>query len=163
VPELSFWVPGIPQPQGSTRAFRRGAKIVITSDNVNLKPWRLAVTWKAQIERRLPQELMGAVYLDVEFYFPRPKGHFGRNGNLLPSAPARHVTKPDCSKLVRAVEDSLTDAGVWVDDNQVVAIHAIKHYADLRPPGAQITVTPMAQPAATPGDSAHGPAAAGLR
>ena len=98
----------------------------------------------------------GAVALFAEFYFPRPKGHFGKAGNLLPSAPTRHVTKPDCSKLVRAIEDSLTDAGVWVDDNQVVTIAAAKHYADLRPPGAQITVTPMAQPAATPGVAANG-------
>jgi Holliday junction resolvase RusA-like endonuclease len=159
MPELSFWVPGIPQPQGSTRAFKRGAKIVTTSDNVKLRPWRNAVTSWAQLEsgargiHPTPDAPNPPMALTAEFYFPRPKGHFGKRG-LLPSAPMRHMTKPDLSKLVRAIEDSLTDAGVWADDNQVVMIAATKDYADERPPGVQITVhsltvAAMAQPAAT--------------
>lgn len=164
MPEVSFWVPGIPQPQGSTRAFKRGAKIVTTSDNVKLKPWRYAVTSEAQ--DRI-STISGAVGLIAHFYFPRPKGHFGRNGNLLPSAPPHHMTKPDCSKLVRAIEDSLTDAGVWHDDNQVVNISAAKHYADERPPGAQIKVvfSPRQESQPTPhqGVAAHGSESSGLR
>jgi Holliday junction resolvase RusA-like endonuclease len=101
----------------------------------------------------------GAVALTVEFYFPRPKGHFGVKGNLLPSAPMRHVVKPDTSKLVRAVEDSLTDAGVWIDDNQVVMIAASKAYADIQSPGCQITVHPLTVPASIPAqENSHDPA-----
>lgn len=157
--ELLFWVPGVPQPQGSTRAFKRGAKIVTTSDNVRLRPWRHAVT--AEVQQRLGYmagaAFTGPVELLCRFYFARPKGHINKHGQLLPSAPIAHVVKPDLSKLIRAVEDSLTDAGVWIDDSQVVRTASSKDYADHCPPGAHITVrtrlldpdvvAPMALPA----------------
>jgi Holliday junction resolvase RusA-like endonuclease len=167
LPELSFWVPGIPQPQGSTKNFKRGAKIITTSDNVKLRPWRNAVSWQAQVAAAGAglsglQMALGTfadpVVLYAEFYFPRPKGHFGKRG-LLPSAPTHHTVKPDLSKLVRAIEDSLTDAGIWRDDNQVVTIAAAKHYTG-NAPGVQISVRPitapaMAQPAALPEVTHH--------
>lgn len=162
--ELSFWVPGIPQPQGSTafKGMSKRGKPIITSDNDKLRPWRNSVTWVAQSTLdQLPLSTpslpldgtlvgMAAVHLVAKFYLPRPKGHFGKRG-LLPSAPPHHCVKPDLSKLVRAIEDSLTDAGLWHDDNQVITTFSGKYYADDRPPGVQITVIAMALPAATPG------------
>lgn len=158
--DLSFWVPGIPQPQGSTKSFRgRGRaahRIITTSDNDELRPWRNAVTWQAQSHRVALG--VGPVHLGLTFYLPRPKGHFGKAGNLLPSAPRYHTVKPDLSKLVRAIEDSLTDAGVWRDDNQVAITHSSKNYADSLPPGVEIRVTLMVPVhAPPPGVSAHEP------
>ena len=156
--ELSFWVPGIPQPQGSTRAFKRGAKIVTTSANKNLRPWRHMVTLVAQSAMRESPFQAGlgtaaSVEVRVAFAFPRPKSHHGKRG-ILPSAPTHHVVRPDLDKLIRAVLDGLTEAAVFGDDSQVVSIVADKVYTPT-PPGARITVTPMAQPAVTPpGDSA---------
>lgn len=156
MPELSFWVPGIPQPQGSTRSFKRGAKIVTTSANKNLKPWRQMVTLQAQAAMAGANAMTHtAVAVSVAFVFPRPKGHHGKRG-LLPSAPVDHLVKPDLDKLLRGVLDGLTEAGVFHDDSQVVSVVATKVYTPT-PPGARITVTPMAQPAVTPGDSAHDP------
>jgi hypothetical protein len=96
VAEFSFWVPGTPQPQGSIayKGRAKSGKPILTSDNANLRPWRAAVTWMAQSERSRfgsterslsSGTLLGAVSLTAEFYFPRPKGHFGVKGNLLPS------------------------------------------------------------------------------
>ena len=130
-----------------------------TSDNKSLRPWRDAVTWHAQqvlgpaID--LGFRVDAPVALFAEFFFSRPKGHFGKHG-LLRSAPMRHVTKPDCSKLVRAIEDALVDAGALRDDNQVVTIAAAKHYADSHPPGARISVSLVGgiQTAITPREGA---------
>jgi len=48
---------------------------------------------------------------------------------------------PDLDKLVRAVCDGLTDAGIWDDDSQVIRLIARKDYADNCEPGVDIQVT----------------------
>lgn len=40
---------------------------------------------------------------------------------------------PDLDKLIRAVLDSCTDAGVWVDDARVVKVTAQKEYTEFSP------------------------------
>jgi len=77
------------------------------------------------------------------FFLARPKSHYrtGRNADRLrENAPRRPAKMPDLSKLVRATEDALTDAGLWRDDAQVVEISAMKYWADSRPPGAVIVI-----------------------
>lgn len=137
---LSFTVPGVPQPQGSKRLLGRR---LVESNDATLRPWRTSVTAHALAAPRdgvlLP--FTGAVAVRVTFRFPRPGGHFGsgRNrGRLRGSAPARHRVRPDADKLVRAVCDALTDAGVWRDDAQVAELQAVKVYHDA--PGAVIAV-----------------------
>ena len=120
---IEFVVYGTPIPQGSTKAFMRpGMRFpVVTADNAKTKPWRQAIVdaSREKLAGRAPIE--GPVELYVTFYLPRPK-----------SAPKR-VTEPaklpDLDKLVRAVGDALTAAGVWVDDGQVVLTRARKAFA----------------------------------
>ena len=53
----------------------------------------------------------------------------------------RPTTKPDLDKPVRAVCDAMVDAGVLLDDSQIVTLHAHKHYADSEEPaGVSITI-----------------------
>jgi Holliday junction resolvase RusA-like endonuclease len=120
---LSLTVYGIPIPQGSTKAFMRpGAKHpVVTSDNPKTKPWRQAIVDATREQMAGSAPLDAPVRLGVTFYLPRPK-----------SAPKRVVEPaklPDLDKLVRAVGDALTAAGVWRDDAQVVGIQARKNFA----------------------------------
>lgn len=123
-------IPGIPQQQGSMVRSKFGG---IHSANKNLAPWRrdaiLAIqSWMGQ---RPP--LLGPLSLTVEFMFNRPASHFGtgRNAGVLKaSAPASPSTTPDLDKLLRAVCDSMTQAGAWRDDAQVVRVTASKVYAD---------------------------------
>ena len=163
--ELSFWVPGIPQPQGSTRAFKRGAKIITTSDNVKLRPWRDVVAWhtRAELLGHPGIELFQGhpVDLDLVFWFARPAGHFGKRG-LFASAPPSHTVRPDLDKLVRAVQDAIAEAQAFRNDSQVVHVWAMKCYctSSHSQPGVDIkirfqTVPLMAQPAATPEVTHH--------
>ena len=83
--------------------------------------------------------------LTVRFVLPRPAGHYGtgRNaGRIKASAPPWPETMPDLDKLVRLIDDSITDAGtVWGDDAQVARITASKWYQGADdPPAAHITV-----------------------
>lgn len=138
---MLFNVLGIAQPQGSMKSFRAKSGIIITkSDNPRLKPWRQAVA-AAAIEAGL-KALDGPVAVDITFYLPRPKGHFGARG-LKASAPAFPIVKPDADKVLRAVLDALTGVG-YRDDSQVVHAVSGKRYCDEgQAPSTLIAVHPF--------------------
>jgi Holliday junction resolvase RusA-like endonuclease len=97
------------------------------------KGWRAAVRAAAvQWLRDHPgfKQLTGPVELHVEFAFVRPASDPFR---------VRHAVTPDLSKLVRAVEDALTDSGVWRDDALVYRLNAQAHYVD-DVPGARVVI-----------------------
>jgi Holliday junction resolvase RusA-like endonuclease len=91
-------------------------------------PWRRQVAQAAGEAMNGAGLLDGALSLTVRFWVPRPKGHYGARG-LRPSAPVYPTTRPDVTKLLRAIEDACTGI-VWRDDAQVVVQHAIKAYGE---------------------------------
>jgi Holliday junction resolvase RusA-like endonuclease len=72
--------------------------------------------------------LSGPLGASFSFTFPIPESHMRRNGHRRSWAPSEKTSKPDLSKLVRAVEDSLTDAEIWEDDSQLIRIETTKQY-----------------------------------
>jgi Holliday junction resolvase RusA-like endonuclease len=157
---LSFTVMGRPQPAGSKRAFpiRRKdgggwvatGRIAVVEDNPNSGEWKQAVAFaglnalsRVTAPDRFgndPMPLEGPVGVSVRFFLRRPKGHFGtgRNvGKLKDSAPSFPTSKPDATKLLRAVEDALTGV-VYRDDAQVVEQQVVKVYG--HPEGAHVVV-----------------------
>lgn len=156
--EVVITVYGTPAPQGSKRAFAvrgkggvpTGRVAVIESSHDRVKSWRQAVVDAVEDADWLP--LGGPVVADLVFYMRRPKSHYRASGQLKDSAPPRPFGKPDLSKLLRATEDAITDAGLWADDAQVVQYGLLaKRYADHRPPGAVITVRALADDPTTEG------------
>jgi len=140
---LSIWVPGLPQPQGSSRAFvnRHTGRVIVTSANAKLKPWRQAVTDAASEEMGEREAYREPINVTLVFQMPRPAGHFGKKG-LLPSAPSHPAVRPDLDKLTRAALDSLKAGGVYKDDGQVVSIAATKVYGER--PGAYLQIWSVA-------------------
>jgi Holliday junction resolvase RusA-like endonuclease len=136
---LRFSVPGKPQPQGSKRLGRHGARYVILDANdAALRPWRGALTGFALAARGTTATLTGPVALTVTFTLPRPKS--------LPRSRTLPAVRPDLSKLLRAVEDALTDAAVYRDDAQICRLTVDKQYAGAAgrdAPGVEIEVTPL--------------------
>lgn len=126
---LTFLVAGIPAPQGSKTAWIVGRRAVLFDSNAKkLQPWRAAVAGAAQAAHAARAPLEGALYVDVQFRFVRPK----TVRRLWPSV------RPDVDKLARGLLDALTVAAVWGDDAQVVDLHATKIYA--AEPGAFVRV-----------------------
>ena len=113
-----FTVFGQAQPQGSTRAFVRNGRPIITTTNKNLHQWRDLVAATAQTHAQM---FDGPVTLMLLFKLPRPK--------TLPKKILHHIKKPDLDKLVRAMCDALTGV-MWHDDSQIVEIKARKQYGD---------------------------------
>ena len=153
-PILSFDVTGTPAPQGSKRAIPlknkagefTGKVNVVESAGERVTTWRQDVQVAAMLTKATQKlgAFEGPVKVDVVFYLPRPKGHYGTGRNamvLKPSAPHVPTTKPDGDKLLRSTLDALTSAGVYRDDSQVTDLHARKRYADGRLPGATISVS----------------------
>lgn len=137
---FNFFVPGIPAPQGSKTRTQWGMR----EDNPNTKPWRATVTAYAREAMASAPPLDGPCCLFLIFHFPRLKSHFGsgkNSGTLKKMAPKYHATKPDADKLVRAVGDALTGAGVVRDDSQFSHVTATKIYHDQ--PGVDISVRQM--------------------
>lgn len=135
-------VDGLPAPQGSKKYVghhvtrrSKGKAVAVMAESAarTLKPWRRAVRDSAAVEARRVGTLDGALALYVTFYLPRPSG-LPKTRDSLPTK------KPDLSKLVRAVEDSLTDAGLIADDARITDAHAFKRYVGTdRFPAARMT------------------------
>lgn len=105
---------GVPAPQGSKKIRgQHNGRPVLVDDCKRTKSWRETVHYAALQARATQPPLEGPIRARIVFTLPKPK-----------SAPKRVRTwparKPDLSKLLRAVEDSLTSAGVWRDDAQLV-------------------------------------------
>lgn len=140
---VHFTVFGKPQPAGSKSAYLnpKTGKINVSDSNKKSRPWKQQVAGAAadQVE----EVWTGPLALTVAFYVARPKGHYrtGRNADLLrDSAPVWPTTKPDTTKLLRAVEDSLIGV-LYRDDAQVVRQLVTKHYADDAPERCEVMVS----------------------
>lgn len=127
---ITFFVPGVPVPKGSARAFmRRGmAHPVVVQDNAEKqKPWASLISLKAEAAGCRPETC--GVRLGLTFSMPRPKAHYRASGELKPTAPYTVTKKPDLDKLVRLVLDALSGVA-YADDCQVVRVAASKRYAE---------------------------------
>lgn len=159
---LELWIPGVPIPKGSYDAIPLGKWVgsgvgkrfvpftrpngvpivnIVPNNDDALKPWVDTVTARAMEAWSGRAPLDEDVCVFYAFMFPRLKGHYGTGRNastLKPSAPAFRNTKPDKDKLERAINDALTDAGVWKDDSRVVDGGSRKVYGPK--PGARVWI-----------------------
>lgn len=130
--DLTIDVQGDPASQGSHSVIN--GRIVQVNSSKH-KRWRNAVVFAAlDLISDDWKPIDEPVELSVIFYLTRPKTVQDR---LLPSV------MPDLDKLIRAVADSLTDAGIYADDSRIVRISAAKVYADDRGSGALIRVNTL--------------------
>ena len=133
---VAFFVHGEPKGQPRPRAFARGGKARVYDPGT-------AEGWKGQValaaRAHLPASPLDApVAVHLRFQLPRPRGHYGRSG-LKPSAPRKHVTKPDVDNLAKAVVDALVGIGFLKDDRLVWLLLITKRYADAGP-GCEVRI-----------------------
>ncbi|HQN01878.1 MAG TPA: RusA family crossover junction endodeoxyribonuclease [Candidatus Hydrogenedentes bacterium] len=137
--DINFFVPGIPATQGSKK-WVGGHRIVDTCKS--LPQWRKDVATIARLhapKKPIPKNYN--VYMKLHFYLPRPKSHYGtgRNaGKLKKGAPAVPRGK-DLTKMLRAVEDSLSGI-IFEDDDQVSLQLNSKNYADDCGSGVSVSI-----------------------
>jgi Holliday junction resolvase RusA-like endonuclease len=133
--KIEFEVKGLPVTQGSLRAYSNphtGRAVVVHAAPQPLRNWRNAVASQASDAMKGRPPVRGAVRLQLEFWLPRPQGHYGTGRNkwlLKPSAPMNPTKKPDLDKLMRAVLDALKGIA-WADDALVTEVKAAKRFTD---------------------------------
>lgn len=131
---IEIRVLGEPAPQGSKTVTRWGA---VRESSKKVHPWRHSVAYACQTSYNGPV-LHEPVSVEITFYIPRAKGHYGtgRNaGRLKPSAPMHCTTARagDIDKLARSTLDGLAvrSGGCLLgDDSQVVELRLRKQYAE---------------------------------
>lgn len=140
---VAFTVYGNPQPGGSKRGFiakgKEGAKdrVIITDDNPKAEDWKTNCAIVAAELMKGRELFAQPLMIVVEFYFIRPRSHYGARG-VLRSSPKFPTVRPDATKLLRPLEDALTGI-VWRDDAQIVEQIVRKRYGE--PARAEVKVS----------------------
>lgn len=131
---LTVFVPGLPAPQGSKRAWidKRSGKVMMAEQSTRVGPWRTAVKRAcAKVPRVDCVDTPVSVW--VEFILTRPK----TVTRLWPTS----KNEGDIDKLLRSTFDGLVKAGVIKDDSLIVDGGQRKRYADpWEEPGANIRI-----------------------
>ena len=141
---FELFIAGDPRPQGSKKAFNRGAHIVLVEANKDLPAWRDHMKRMFELKMmELDNRFDTAVSVSLTFWLTRPK-----------TVTRQYATKTyDIDKLTRAVLDSLTQGGVIQDDSNVVDLTARKTYADNHEAGVLVTLAPFDNDSITAGVS----------
>ena len=142
---LSFFVPGIPAPKGSKVANRYGG---MREANKRTMPWMNLIASHADEVRTNAGHAgcvfeSGSVLVSMTFFFPRPKSHFKKSGELRADAPIWHTNAPDIDKLQRCVLDGLQLGMIFRNDSQVCHVSScLKQYTtQVSRPVVMITVS----------------------
>jgi Holliday junction resolvase RusA-like endonuclease len=139
---ISFTVYGQPAPAGSKTIGRgKQGQTFVRDSSKRSYPWKRDVAQAAGIAMQGRTLLDGPLHVEIYFYVPRPKGHFGARG-LRPSAPEHPTVKPDVLKLARAVEDALAGV-IYRDDAQIVSEVLGKRYGE--PARCEVLAMPFGQ------------------
>jgi Holliday junction resolvase RusA-like endonuclease len=160
-PELVFFVPGDPAPQGNKSAGvnpRTGRVVVLEGRNRGQRErfhgWRQLVSheaWLAMTRARRQAPITGPVEVCLDFVMRRPQ-------SAARSRRRWKTTSPDLDKLTRAVLDGLKGGAAIGDDNQVCRLVATKVMAwPDEPTGVHVQVRSIdhtAAPGARPEETA---------
>lgn len=128
---------GDPQTKGSMKCIGGRGPIkhqLIEDDKTGArKTWRTHLTAAAEgLAERLEEPLAGPVTVGLIAWMQRPKS----NRQIAPIT----RTTGDIDKHARMLLDSLTDAGVWVDDSRVTVLLTGKAWAESRRSGITVYV-----------------------
>lgn len=137
-PILEQRVFGLPVAQGRPRARhfqdRGGETRVSVYDPSTSRDWKRTVQSQC-LDAKPVAPVEGPLAMHLEFYLPR--------GASLPKRVVHHITKPDVSNLVKAVEDALCGV-IYQDDKQIVALTVEKRYSPA--PGVLIRIERVVTP-----------------
>lgn len=137
---IEFVVVGIPAPQGSKSAVRRGNTVVLlegttAGQRARHKAWRDAVAAAAKVAAEGREPMSGPLEVEILFRFPMPASRPKQEKVL---GRKWKVTTPDLDKLARSTLDGMS--GIIYTDDRTVAVLIASKYETVTAPGATITV-----------------------
>lgn len=129
---ISFFVPGVPVPQGRARSFRMGDGIG-HYDDPKSKAWKKVVAQVASLQRGAMHD--GPLEIDMVFFMPAPKSM--KRPDLM-----HHSKRPDLDNLCKGVQDGLNGI-CYRDDSQICKLSAMKKYSVNEQDGVLVTLGPI--------------------
>jgi Holliday junction resolvase RusA-like endonuclease len=121
---IAFTVSGDPVPQPRARITTRGGHgHAYTPSGHAIHAYRKAIAAAAREAGATPTD-RAPITLVIDLVFARPKSHYRKSG-LRADAPV--LPRPDCSNVLKGIEDSLNGIA-WVDDTQVGRVVVEKSY-----------------------------------
>ncbi len=141
---LSFFIPCVP-PKGTAQG--KGLHVVRLADGrlmpvmFKKKPTKAAENdLVSLLAPRAPETpFTGPLWLTVGLFFPWRKGEGKRALKEFSAVPIE--TKPDCSNLIKMLEDAMTRLNFWKDDSQNAGLTVTKYYSDT--PGIFVDIESM--------------------
>ena len=127
--ELNFIVPGEPvaQPRHRVRTIGKRSMLYLPKSHpVHAYKAAIRVAFVAVAGKW--KTITGPVQLSVYCRFEMPKSWSKKKRSE--SQGILHDGKPDADNVLKAVEDALTDCGVWSDDKQVASAFISKRWSE---------------------------------
>jgi Holliday junction resolvase RusA-like endonuclease len=133
---ISFFVPGPPTAKGRAKVGRVGGHVRMFTPEKTVKYESTVALFASQAmgDRNL---FDGPVALDLLLLMGVPVSWSGKKRNLALSGEIIPETKPDCSNVLKAVEDAMNGI-VFLDDKQIADLNVKKRYAST--PGVMVKV-----------------------
>jgi Holliday junction resolvase RusA-like endonuclease len=134
---VAFSMSGVPRPQGRprTRVIRQ-KYAVIYKDPVDAD-YEKAIAGIAREAMGNRPPLKGPLSVTWRFRMPIPKSGTKRARAAMIAGETAHVSRPDCSNMLKACEDAMNGV-VFLDDAQIVRGFFTKVYAER--PGIDVRV-----------------------
>lgn len=142
---IRFTIHGVTQAQQRTGRTIIGGRIV-SYDPDKTRNYKQRVQLEA-LRFRPPELLAMPLLLQVDVMLPIPKRFTKAKREQALSGRLRPAKKPDCSNLVKGIEDAL-NGFLWVDDALIVTLIVRKWYSDR--PRAIVQVTPAPEEVGPP-------------
>jgi len=141
---VEFFIPGAPVGKGRPRAARRGSHITLYTP-AKTATYESTVALFASQAMGARSPLIGPVSADLVISLPVPASWSKKRTQAALSGLEHPMGRADLDNFCKSALDGMNGI-VWVDDVQVVALTAIKRYAET--PGVQVRVTEYQKEAA---------------
>jgi Holliday junction resolvase RusA-like endonuclease len=133
---LTFTVPGPPVAKGRARAFRLGNQVRLHTPEKTARYENL-VAMTAQTAMGDRPLIEGAVAVEIVLFTAIPSSWSQKKRSAALKGVIRPTTKPDCSNVLKAIEDGMNGI-VFVDDKQITDVRVRKFYGEV--PSAAVVV-----------------------
>jgi Holliday junction resolvase RusA-like endonuclease len=127
--EFTIPLPPVAQKRSRSRAIQIGGKW--TAMNYKAKDQRVQEdNFRALLYEHRPEKpLEGALKLWVMAFLPIPKSKSKKWKQAALDGDIRPTGKPDCSNLIKHLED-ICNGIIWQDDKLIVDLYVEKYYSD---------------------------------
>lgn len=133
---VTFTVPGEPVGKGRPRFVRKTGRSYTPEKTVNYETL-VRLSYQQQVDAE-PFERDKPLALKLEIYQQIPNSVSKKKREMMIGKKILPTKKPDCSNILKAIEDGLNQVA-FHDDSQIVKIYAVKYFSEY--PEVKVTIS----------------------